>query len=232
MKQLQKAKSLKDQIYEIIKEDIINQTYPHNTVLNEKKISQELSVSKTPVREALKALEAEGWVEYVPYKGILVKQMSLEDLKDVFRVRDLKDVFRVRKALEVMVTEAVVQRITPPLLAELHASMQKQEALLVNDEPVVEEFIDYDVEFHGILLKIAGSPLLRDLIGQMRDKSKSFGMQAIFSSRSRYTETVLEHRRIYEAVAARDMDAAKNAMALHIDNTFNAAMQFIEGRQK
>lgn len=223
MKQLQKAKSLKDQIYEIIKEDIINQTYPHNTVLNEKKISQELSVSKTPVREALKALEAEGWVEYVPYKGILVKQMSLEDLKDVFRVR---------KALEVMVTEAVVQRITPPLLAELHASMQKQEALLVNDEPVVEEFIDYDVEFHGILLKIAGSPLLRDLIGQMRDKSKSFGMQAIFSSRSRYTETVLEHRRIYEAVAARDMEAAKNAMALHIDNTFNAAMQFIEGRQK
>ncbi len=223
MKQLQKAKSLKDQIYEIIKEDIINQTYPHNTVLNEKKISQELSVSKTPVREALKALEAEGWVEYVPYKGILVKQMSLEDLKDVFRVR---------KALEVMVMEAVVQRITPPLLAELHASMQKQEALLVNDEPVVEEFIDYDVEFHGILLKIAGSPLLRDLIGQMRDKSKSFGMQAIFSSRSRYTETVLEHRRIYEAVAARDMDAAKNAMALHIDNTFNAAMQFIEGRQK
>ena len=223
MKQLQKAKSLKDQIYEIIKEDIINQTYPHDTVLNEKKISQELSVSKTPVREALKALEAEGWVEYVPYKGILVKQMSLEDLKDVFRVR---------KALEVMVTEAVVQRITPPLLAELHASMQKQEALLVNDEPVVEEFIDYDVEFHGILLKIAGSPLLRDLIGQMRDKSKSFGMQAIFSSRSRYTETVLEHRRIYEAVAARDMEAAKNAMALHIDNTFNAAMQFIEGRQK
>lgn len=223
MKQLQKAKSLKDQIYEIIKEDIINQTYPHNTVLNEKKISQELSVSKTPVREALKALEAEGWVEYVPYKGILVKQMSLEDLKDVFRVR---------KALEVMVTEAVVQRITPPLLAELHASMQKQEALLVNDEPVLEEFIDYDVEFHGILLKIAGSPLLRDLIGQMRDKSKSFGMQAIFSSRSRYTETVLEHRRIYEAVAERDMEAAKNAMALHIDNTFNAAMQFIEGRQK
>ena len=223
MKQLQKAKSLKDQIYEIIKEDIINQTYPHNTVLNEKKISQEMSVSKTPVREALKALEAEGWVEYVPYKGILVKQMSLEDLKDVFRVR---------KALEVMVTEAVVQRITPPLLAELHQSMQKQEALLVNDEPVVEEFIDYDVEFHGILLKIAGSPLLRDLIRQMRDKSKSFGMQAIFSSRSRYTETVLEHRRIYEAVAACDMDAAKNAMALHIDNTFNAAMQFIEGRQK
>ena len=223
MKQLQKAKFLKDQIYEIIKEDIINQTYQHNTVLNEKKISQELSVSKTPVREALKALEAEGWVEYVPYKGILVKQMSLEDLKDVFRVR---------KALEVMVTEAVVQRITPPLLAELHQSMQKQEALLVNDEPVVEEFIDYDVEFHGILLKIAGSPLLRDLIGQMRDKSKSFGMQAIFSSRSRYTETVLEHRRIYEAVAARDLEAAKNAMALHIDNTFNAAMQFIEGRQK
>ena len=47
MKQLEKVKSLKDQIYEIIKEDIINQTYQNNTVLNEKKISQELNVSKT-----------------------------------------------------------------------------------------------------------------------------------------------------------------------------------------
>ena len=119
MKQLEKVKSLKDQIYEIIKEDIINQTYQNNTVLNEKKISQELNVSKTPVREALKALEAEGWVEYVPYKGILVKQMSLSDLQDVFRVR---------KALEVMVTESAVEKITPQLLQELKKSMQKQEA--------------------------------------------------------------------------------------------------------
>ena len=175
MKQLEKVKSLKDQIYEIIKEDIINQTYQNNTVLNEKKISQELNVSKTPVREALKALEAEGWVEYVPYKGILVKQMSLSDLQDVFRVR---------KALEVMVTESA--------------------------------------EFHGILLKIAGSHLLADLIGQMRDKSKSFGMQAIFASRSRYAETIVEHRRIYDAVAAKDLQEAKSAMASHIDNTYEA----------
>ena len=77
MKQLQKAKSLKDQIYDIVKEDIINQTYKNNTVLNEKKISQVLNVSKTPVREALKALEAEGWVEYVPYKGIFFVYVSV-----------------------------------------------------------------------------------------------------------------------------------------------------------
>ena len=210
MKQLEKVKSLKDQIYEIIKEDIINQTYQNNTVLNEKKISQELNVSKTPVREALKALEAEGWVEYVPYKGILVKQMSLADLQDVFRVR---------KALEVMVTESAVEKITPQLLQELKKSM---EALLENNDPIVTEFIDYDLEFHGILLKIAGSHLLADLIGQMRDKSKSFGMQAIFASRSRYTETIVEHRRIYDAVAAKDLQEAKAAMASHIDNTYEA----------
>lgn len=220
MKQLQKAKSLKDQIYDIVKEDIISQTYKNNTVLNEKKISQELNVSKTPVREALKALEAEGWVEYVPYKGILVKQMSLDDLKDVFRVR---------KVLEIMVVESVVKKITPPLLEELHNSMKKQEALLDDNEPVVGKFIDYDLEFHGILLKVAGSHLLSDLIGQMRDKSKCFGMQAIFSSRSRYEETIAEHRAVYKAVAAKDLQAARDAMAKHIDNTFNAAMQYLSG---
>ena len=61
----------------------------------------------------------------------------------------------------------------------------------------------------------------------MRDKSKSFGMQAIFSSRSRYKETITEHRAVYEAVAAKDLHAAKEAMAVHIDNTFNAAMQYL-----
>lgn len=110
MKQLQKAKSLKDQIYDIVKEDIINQTYKNNTVLNEKKISQALNVSKTPVREALKALEAEGWVEYVPYKGILVKQMSLDDLKDVFRVR---------KCLEIMAVESAVKKINAAAFARI-----------------------------------------------------------------------------------------------------------------
>lgn len=74
------------------------------------------------------------------------------------------------------------KKITPPLLQELHNSMQRQEALLINNEPVVGEFINYDLEFHGILLKISGSHLLKDLIGQMRDKSKSFGMQAIFQA--------------------------------------------------
>lgn len=220
MKQLEKVKSLKDQIYEIIKEDILNQTYKNNTVLNEKKISQELNVSKTPVREALKALEAEGWVEYVPYKGIFVKQMSLDDLKDIFRVR---------KALEVMVIESLPGKTTPEFLKELENNMQKQEALLVKAQPVATEFIDYDLEFHGILLKVANSNLLTALIAQMRDRSKAFGTQAIFSARCRYEETVLEHRRIYDALVAKDLEAARNAMALHIDNTYNAAMQYING---
>ncbi len=223
MKPLEKAKSLKDQIYEIIKEDILNQKYENDVVLNERKISQALNVSKTPVREALKALESEGWVEYVPYKGVLVKQMSLADMKNVFRIR---------KALEVLMIEMAMERMSPSVVAELHESYRQQKRLLEKNQPVVAEFIDYDMEFHGILVKATGSKLLTDLILQMRDKSKCFGVQAIFSNRSRYEETITEHERIYEAVAEGDIEKAKEAMAYHMDKTYEAAIYFIQKEHK
>ena len=84
MRVIQKPESLKQQIYNILKEDIVNQRYQDEEVLNERTISEELKVSRTPVREALKALEMEGWVEYVPYKGAVVKSMSMKDLKNIF----------------------------------------------------------------------------------------------------------------------------------------------------
>ena len=86
MRAIKKSESLKQQVYNILKEDILNRHFVEEEVLNERKISEELNVSRTPVREALKALEAEGMVQYVPYKGVVIKKMGEKDLKNIFQI--------------------------------------------------------------------------------------------------------------------------------------------------
>ena len=68
--------SLKTQIYQLIKKRILDETYPEGQILTERKLADELNVSRTPVRSALQRLQKEGWIQYVPYKGLFVKRMT------------------------------------------------------------------------------------------------------------------------------------------------------------
>ena len=224
MKALQKSESLKQQIYTLLKEEILNQRYNDEDVLNERKISEELQVSRTPVREALKALEAENWVEYVPYKGIIVKKMGKKDLKNIFQIRT---------ALELLTVELAMGNITKELIERLEECHQKQRHILTkHNSPIKELFIDLDVEFHGILLEMADNDLLTVMIGEIRDKIRRFGMNAIFSGDYRYTETLEEHLGILLAVQADDVELAKEKMKYHMQKTYESAYTYVTSFRK
>ena len=219
MRMIKKSESLKQQIYNLLKEDILNQRYNDEDILNERKISEELKVSRTPVREALKALEAENWVEYVPYKGIIVKKMG---------EKDLKNIFQIRTALELLTVELAMENMTKELVGRLEECHQKQKNILTkHSSPIKELFIDLDVEFHGILLEMAGNDLLTGMIGKIRDKIRRFGMNAIFSGDYRYTETLKEHLGILLAVQADDVELAKEKMKYHMQKTYESAYAYV-----
>lgn len=223
MRRIQKAESLKQQIYNLLKEDILNQRYSDGDVLNERKISEELQVSRTPVREALKALEAENWVEYVPYKGIIIKKMG---------ERDIKNIFQIRTALEVLTVELAMGNWSENMLQQLEECHQQQKALTrENDRQFEEHFLDLDVRFHGILLEAANNELLTEMIGEIRDKIRRFGMNAIFRDEQRFTETLDEHLEILDAIRARDVERAKEKMKLHIENTYDSAYTYVTSQQ-
>ncbi|MDR1701694.1 MAG: GntR family transcriptional regulator [Sporomusaceae bacterium] len=219
MREITKAESLKQQIYSLLKQEILNQQYGEEDILNERKISEELKVSRTPVREALKALEAESLVEYVPYKGIIVKKMKEKDLKNIFQIRTALEVLAVELAIENRTAESVA------LLAESH--QQQQNVLAKQSVPVKAVFIDLDIEFHRILLKMADNELLTIMIGNIRDQIRRFGMNAIFSGESRYTETLEEHLGILRAVQANDVELAKEKMRFHMQKTYKSAYAYL-----
>lgn len=219
MRTIKKSESLKQQIYKLVKDDIINRRYNDDDILNERTISEELEVSRTPVREALKALETENWVEYVPYKGIIVKKMG---------VKDLVNIFQIRTALELLTVELAMQNISKELLECLEECHQKQEDTLTrSSRPKKELFIDLDIEFHGILLKMADNELLNEMIGEIRDKIRRFGMNAIFNGDYRYSETLEEHLGILRAIQANDTELAKEKMKHHMRKTYESAYSYV-----
>lgn len=219
MRMIQKAESLKQQIYYFLKEDIINQRYNGEAILNERKISEELNVSRTPVREALKALESENWVEYIPYKGVIVKKMGIKDLENIFQIRMVLELLTVELAMENAKSEFI------ELLEECH---KKQQYVLMKNNPQKKEvFISLDVEFHGVLLEMAGNDLLTVMIGQIRDKIWRFGMNAIFNGDYRYNETLEEHLAILLAMRTGDVEVAKEKMKYHIHKTYKSAYAYL-----
>ena len=216
MREIKKAESLKSQIYNLLKEDILNQEYDKEEILNERKISDELRVSRSPVREALKALEAEDWVEYIPYKGIVVKKMTEADLKNIFQIR---------RALELLAVEIAVPNLTANNIKDLEACYEIQKNMLV--KPENQLFIEMDVKFHGILMAATDNKILIKMISDIRDKIRRFGMNAIFSGAHRYVETVEEHEAILNAIKSNDVDLAKQAMHAHMNNTYERARDYI-----
>ena len=73
--------------YQKIKAAILNEMYEPNQILNERKLAEEFQISRTPVREALKILEGEGWVKIIPWKGAIVNQITQKEIDEIFQIR-------------------------------------------------------------------------------------------------------------------------------------------------
>ena len=211
-----KVESLGEQIFKLLKSRIFDNEYGDETILNERAISQELGVSRTPVREALKALEAEGWVACIPYKGVVVKRMSPGELSDTFQIR---------RALEVLMIELAMPHVTAATIAEMEANMARQ-AVKANANHF-REFLELDTDFHNILLRVNPNDMLRKSVTGIRDKISRLGMSSLFNSEARFGESLEEHQAILEAVRSGNQDKAKAAMDRHMRRIFETAVQYV-----
>ncbi|WP_110953971.1 GntR family transcriptional regulator [Anaerosinus massiliensis] len=220
MRMIKKAESLKQQIYTMLKEDILSQRYNEEDILNERKISEEFNVSRSPVREALKALESENLVEYIPYKGIIVKKMGEEDLKNIFQIRT---------ALEVLAVELAIENRTEAFITRLEECHQNQKYSSSKYDSKV--FMDMDVTFHGLLLEMAQNDLLTGMMGELRDKIRRFGMNAIFSGDYRYRASLQEHLEILLAVKVGNVEMARQKMQNHIQQTYESASAYVTAKK-
>lgn len=204
---LTKTASFKEQVYQKLKDAIINQMILPGEQLNERMLAENLGTSRTPLREALHRLESEGWIVSKPFKGTYVSDITEQDIEEVCQLR---------ATLEVMVIESVTHKITPDQLSKIDQIHQIQAKL--GSEFRGGEFIEIDRNFHMYLAELTGNKRLIQILGNLSDMMRRLGMTAIQTD-ERYLETLQEHISIIESLKNKDIIKAKQAMLYHVLNT-------------
>jgi len=194
-----------DRVYGIIKHRILDGHYPAGSYVREAAIGQELALSRTPIREALRRLVSDGWVEAIPHHGARVVAWTSRDVEEVFELRVL---------LEPQVVRRAASRIEPERLAALEALAGQMEALC-DGAAAVDEIAGLNNRFHAELVAAADSPRLQRLLETI--------VQVPVSRRSfhHYTAEELEssmrhHRELIRALAAGDGEWGASVMRTHI----------------
>ncbi|HJW63580.1 MAG TPA: GntR family transcriptional regulator [Actinomycetes bacterium] len=189
-------------VYGELRERILDLRLEPGARLHEAELAAELAVSRTPLREALRMLLAEDLVEQLPTGGTVVRRLDLQDMRELYAVR---------AALEGLAVREACQRLTWADLEALEGLVERMRLLV--DHPA--ELTRLGGEFHARIATIAGNrrceQLLRQLDGHMRR------YRALTSRRQPRRLAALEdHRALFEALRARDPDAAERTVRDHV----------------
>ena len=205
---LEKQLPYKHKIYEAIKKEILCGRYAPGTVLNERQLSEEFGISRTPVREALQMLAQDGWLQIETYKGAVVREFS---------PRYMWEVARIRQALEICAVEGAAANITDADILKLGEIQDAQRQVLEHFD--VLNYILLDRTFHGCIYDLSGNSELIHLLRNYYDIFRFLGTQAVLNSEERRSPTLAEHQAILDALKRRDVTAATEAMRIHMENT-------------
>lgn len=202
-----KTISLADQVFEHLENDILSGKYQRGEVLTELKLSAQLGVSRTPVREALRKLAQEHIIEETT-KGSVVIGIGEADLRDIFEIRE---------EIEGVAAGRLAESITDEQLSELKNALDLQEFYYHKAD--AEQIKLMDNRFHELIYRFCGSLTYCDTLMPLHKKVQKY-RRASVEDKSRAAASVEEHRAIYEAIAKRDAAAAKEAMTIHIKNAY------------
>jgi len=199
-------KPLRELVFESLREAIIQGRLKPGERLMELTLAEELGVSRTPVREAIRKLELEGFVVMVPRKGAYVSGIT---------EKDINDVFEVRAALEALAAGLAAERITEEELDELERSLVRlAEASHDGD---IDTVVEQDTHFHDLIYRASRNQRLVQIVSNLQDQIQRFRL-ATLSRPGRTRRAVEEHKKIVEAIAERNVELAQQLAREHIEN--------------
>lgn len=218
---LDSYKPLREVVAEALRQAILDGTLQPGERLMEIQLAEDLGVSRTPVREAIRRLEMEGFLVMVPRRGTYVSDVSLKDISEVFEIR---------ASLEMLAAELAAERIT-------EEELEQMERLLVDigeyiSTGDVERAVESDGQFHDILYKASRNDRLAGIIGNLREHFTRFRSISM-AYPGRLKNTLEEHRRLLDAIAASDPTLAMRYAREHMENAEQTLLNDLnERRQK
>lgn len=212
-----KPRSLEREVYTVLREDVLNGTLPPGHALVEAQLASELGVSKTPVREALISLSRDGLVDITPYRGARVRVPSVDDVRQACELRIWLETQIVRKIA-----------LAPPvdLLAQLGANIDQAEAAYRSGDRV--NYVAAARTFSELLIAASGNRYAQEVLDNMRNLLSMIA-NASRTNALRERRSIDEHRRIYEALAAGNVEQAERATRGHLEGIEEDSLRATDG---
>jgi len=201
-----KLSGLSASIVAVLKERIVGWQYPPEHRLTEEALCREFGVSRSPVREALRALVTNGFVKKMENRGYAVRQLDL---------RDIEELYDLRTALELHVVGQLARR--GGSRSELLALRETWKGLLLGPRRKGEELAQLDTRFHETLAELAGNRMLLEQLRAINERLLVFRM-IDFGEPRRAESTCRQHMKVIDRIAAGDAEGARAAMRRNIDD--------------
>jgi DNA-binding GntR family transcriptional regulator len=206
-------RALYEEVAELLRQRIFQRELEPGSWIDELKIAEEYGISRTPLREALKVLAAEGLVTMKVRRGAYVTEVSLQDLADVYHLLSLLE----SDAAGVVALKGSDAELTE--LMNLHAELEKAAK---PGKANADAFFAVNERFHMRLLEIANNRWRDQMVADLRKVMKLNRHNSLLKT-GRIEESLQEHRAIMEALTARDAEATVQRMRAHFANGLNAA---------
>ena len=211
------GQSLTDQVFHALKDQVLRSQLRPGSVVIEGDLAERFGVSKTPIREALRLLVQDGWIEVMPRRGYLVRPIGLDDLREVYELR---------RILESGVVRKVIEKMNPQTVATLNGLIDEQAT--AGDS--LEASIDASRDFHLSLARLTGNERLERSLAVLLDEVERLlrmlpELVALMTSSSE----IEAHRKLVAALEDHDTDLAESLMLAHLADISRSLLEALGG---
>ncbi|GAA3750207.1 GntR family transcriptional regulator [Salinactinospora qingdaonensis] len=197
-------------VRDTLRRAIIGGAFTGGTRLVQADIAEQLKVSTTPVREALRDLASDGLIVFDPHRGAIIHELDASELVEIYEIR---------KALEPLAIRKAAQRITEEQLREATALQQRMDR---EEDPAA--WVELNWEFHSLLERAASSPRFQSLLKSVQDIAAIYVAHSLKIEPQRMASGNREHWALLEALQRRDGEKAASVLVKHLDGTLGTIL--------
>lgn len=210
--------TIKQQVYQIIKDKISNGIYKPGEWLQENELASEMNVSRSPVREALRHLASDGLVISVPNKGVFVKEISAKDIQNIYDFRVMLESYAIQRSAENM-TEEIRQAFLNCVSGLKHAHQ-------AND---LQSYIELDTKLHNMIIALSGNPLVESTYEKLYSMCKRFRSYSL-NDPQRFDESLDEHLSIVQNMLNGNILEADRINRKHLELARDKIFDYMTGK--
>ncbi|QRG68732.1 GntR family transcriptional regulator [Brevibacillus choshinensis] len=208
---------IRDKVYQYIKQAIVQGIYKSGERIIERELADQLNVSRTPIREALFRLESQGFVKTLPRKGVVVSQLTPEEVVEIFTILG---------SLESLAMKMAAQKATPEAREELKRIIDEIDAEFAKSE-VNQEYKNFHFDINEVIFRAAQSPRLTQMLDGLSDYIRAF-VHLGYELPGRQRKAMEEHREIAMAVYNGQAELVESLTKIHLENSKRAYLEALD----